>query len=72
MFIQISLKNVTTFDVFLFEISFLFYLKDHDDHIALYGRAKTYITLKQLDKALDDIEQVIILKPQWAKVRMIY
>ncbi|CAF0977745.1 unnamed protein product [Rotaria sp. Silwood1] len=38
-----------------------------DDHMALYGRAKTYITLKELDKALTDIERVIRFKPHWAK-----
>jgi len=41
--------------------------KYNDDHIALYGRAKTYVALKQFDQALHDIEQVIVLKPQWAK-----
>ncbi|CAF4043196.1 unnamed protein product, partial [Rotaria sp. Silwood2] len=39
----------------------------NDDHIALYGRAKLYMTLKELDKALIDIERVIRLKPHWAK-----
>ncbi|CAF4266153.1 unnamed protein product, partial [Adineta steineri] len=38
-----------------------------DEHIAFYGRAKTYKVLKQFDKALTDIEQVILLKPYWAK-----
>ncbi|CAF1064025.1 unnamed protein product [Rotaria sordida] len=40
---------------------------DDDDHIVLYGRAKTYITLKEFDKALIDIDRVIQLKPHWAK-----
>ncbi|CAF1174709.1 unnamed protein product [Adineta steineri] len=41
--------------------------KYDDEHIAFYGRAKTYKALKQFDKALTDIEQVILLKPYWAK-----
>ncbi|CAF3259069.1 unnamed protein product [Rotaria socialis] len=38
-----------------------------DDHIALYGRAKVYRALNQIDRALTDIERVIQVKPQWAK-----
>lgn len=40
-----------------------------DEHLPFYGRAKTYFALKQFNKALDDIEHVIVLKPQWSKVR---
>jgi hypothetical protein len=50
-------------------ISDFFLLIDNDDHLALYGRAKTYVALKQLTQALDDIERVILLKPHWGKVR---
>ncbi|CAF1478208.1 unnamed protein product [Rotaria magnacalcarata] len=38
-----------------------------DDHIALYGRAKVYRALNQIDRALTDIERVIQVKPRWAK-----
>jgi hypothetical protein len=38
----------------------------------LYGRAKVYIGLKQHSQALDDIERVILLKPDWRKVSQIH
>jgi hypothetical protein len=37
--------------------------------MALYRRAKVYIALEQLDKALIDIDRVVVLKPKWAKVK---
>jgi len=40
--------------------------------MAFYHRAMAYIALKQFDKALTDIEQVILLKPYWRKVRDIF
>ena len=39
-----------------------------DEHIAFYGRARVYIALQELDKALEDIDRVILLKPHWTKV----
>lgn len=48
-------------------VSFCFL--DNDDHMALYGRAKSYLTLKQLAEALGDAERVILLKPYWKKVK---
>jgi hypothetical protein len=45
-----------------------FVCKGNDDHLAFYGRSKVYIALKELPKALEDIEHVISLKPQWGKV----
>jgi tetratricopeptide (TPR) repeat protein len=47
--------------------SFLF--EDDDEHIAFYGRARSYLGLQELDKALEDIDRVILLKPHWAKVQ---
>ncbi|UJR21345.1 hypothetical protein I4U23_024438 [Adineta vaga] len=41
--------------------------KYDNEHLAYYGRAKTYKTMKQFDKAVTDIEQVIRLKPFWRK-----
>ena len=40
-----------------------------DDHLAYFGRAKAYFALKEYDLGLTDMERVIELKPQWAKVR---
>ena len=37
--------------------------------MALYGRAKSYLALKQLAEALGDAERVILLKPYWKKVK---
>ncbi len=37
--------------------------------MAFYGRAKAYLALEEFDKALDDVERVIVLKSHWAKVR---
>jgi len=39
----------------------------NDEHLALYGRAKSYFASKEFSAALADIERVILLKPQWAK-----
>jgi Lon protease-like protein len=41
--------------------------KYDDEHIAFYGRAKAYLALGEFDKALDDVERVIVLKSHWAK-----
>jgi hypothetical protein len=40
--------------------------------MAFYHRAMAYIALKEFDKALTDIEQVILLKPYWRKVRDVF
>ena len=60
------MRNVSPIRTFTFEFSFVF--KGNDDHLALYGRAKVYIALKQFAKALEDVERVISLKPHWGKV----
>ena len=40
-----------------------------DDHLAYLGRAKVYCALKEYERGLMDMERVVELKPQWAKVR---
>lgn len=49
----------------------LFFNQDHDHHLALYNRARVYRAMKQYDQALFDASQVVTLKSQWAKVRII-
>jgi len=42
-------------------------LENYDDHRAYYGRAKAFMALKEPEKALEDIERVVELKPQWPR-----
>ncbi|CAF0875741.1 unnamed protein product [Adineta ricciae] len=41
--------------------------KYDNEYLAFYGRAKTYVKLKQFDNALTDTDHVIRLKPFWRK-----
>ena len=52
---------------FSMSFSFFFFKIVNDEHLALYGRAKSYFASKELSKALEDIERVILLKTTMGK-----